>query len=307
MTLTFHSIIILVCLGGLWLGADWLVEGSVSIARKLGISELIIGLTIISMGTSAPEFAVTIISAFKGLSNISVGNIVGSNIFNLGFILGGVALVRPIATSEAIVRRDGSVLILSTFLLLLIFLDLRLSLWEGMLLITFLVCYILMLFHARAEIGEEIEPLPFNWRQPAKLIVGLAAILLSSHFLVESAAFIARSFGISEWVIGVTIVAMGTSTPELATSLVAVIKGHHGISAGNLIGSDIFNLLGVLGLAGTLQSLTVSPEAYGSLLLLCGMVICVVIMMRTGWRVSRVEGGILVAIGLARWIMDFMR
>jgi len=105
----------------------------------------------------------------------------------------------------------------------------------------------------------------------------------------------------------VTIVAMGTSTPELATSLVAVIKGHHGISAGNLIGSDIFNLLGVLGVAGTLQSLTVSPEAYGSLLLLCGMVICVVIMMRTGWRVSRMEGGILVAIGLARWIMDFMR
>jgi cation:H+ antiporter len=138
------------------------------------------------------------------------------------------------------------------------------------------------------------------------LLIGFTFIILSSHFLVASATSIARAFGVSEWVIGVTIVAMGTSIPELVTSMVAVLRGHHGLSAGNLVGSDIFNLLGVLGFAGMLQSMTVSPEAYGSLFLLCGMVITVVVMMRTGWRISRIEGAILVCMGLARWIADFM-
>jgi cation:H+ antiporter len=307
MNLIFDVTIIVACLGGLWIGANWLVEGSVSVARKFGISELVIGLTVISMGTSAPEFAVSILSALKGHANISVGNVVGSNIFSLGFILGGVALVRPIVASNTIVKRDGSVLIFTTFLLLLIFLDLRLSFWEGMLLICLLVCYILCLFYFKETVSEEVTSGAFNWYQPLKLLVGLAAILLSSHFLVDSASSLARTFGISEWVIGVTIVAMGTSTPELVTSLVAVLRGHHGLSVGNLIGSDIFNLLGVLGVTGTLQSLTVSPEAYSSLFLLCGMVVTVVIMMRTGWQVSRVEGGILVCIGMVRWIMDFTR
>jgi len=226
---------------------------------------------------------------------------------SLGFILGGVALVKPIVTSDTIVKRDGSVLIFTTFLLLFIFWDLHLSFWEGMLLMSLLICYILCLFYYREPIGEKVAADKFNWYHPFKLLTGLAAILLSSHFLVDSASSLARTFGVSEWVIGVTIVAMGTSTPELVTSLVAVLRGHYGLSAGNLIGSDIFNLLGVLGVAGMLQSLTVSPEAYGSLLLLCGMVVTVVIMMRTDWKVSRIEGGILICIGMARWIMDFTR
>jgi len=307
VNLFFDVIIICACLGGLWLGANWLVEGAVSVARKLGIPELVIGLTVISIGTSAPEFAVTILSALKGLPNISVGNIVGSNIFNLGFILGGVALVQPITTSAAIVKRDGSVLILSTLLLLLIFLDLSLSFREGILLLSLLAGYILYLFFSRETLAEKVSAESFVWYQPIKLFIGLAAILLSSHFLVESAASLARAFGISEWVIGVTIVAMGTSTPELVTSLVAVLKGHHGLSAGNLIGSDIFNLLGVLGVAGIMRPLSVSPEAYGSLLLLSGMVITVVFMMRTGWQITRLEGGILVCMAMTRWIMDFIR
>lgn len=307
MNLCIDLIIIVACLAGLWIGAIWLVESSVSIAKKIGISELVIGLTIISIGTSAPEFAVTIFSALKGQANISVGNIVGSNIFNLGFILGGVALVRPVVTSNTIVKRDGSLLIFTTFLLLFIFMDLHLSFWEGVLLMSLLVCYIMCLFYYRETISEKVTVSTFNWHQPLKLITGLAFILLSSHFLVDSASSFARTFGISEWVIGVTIVAMGTSTPELVTSLVGVLRGHHGLSAGNLIGSDLFNLMGVLGVAGALQSLTVSTEAYSSLFLLCGMVVVVVIMMRTNWQISRVEGGILVCIGMVRWIMDFTR
>jgi len=149
VNLVFDVIIIGACLGGALGRRHWVVEGSVSIARKLGVSELIIGLTIISIGTSAPEFAVTILSALKGHANISVGNVVGSNIFNLGFILGGVALVSPIATSGTLVKRDGSVLILSTFLLLFFFIDLRLSFWEGMLLLCFLIFYLRYLFYFR--------------------------------------------------------------------------------------------------------------------------------------------------------------
>lgn len=307
MVLFLDILIIIACIGGLWFGANWLVDGSVCVAKKIGISELAIGLTIVSMGTSAPEFAVSILSALKGHANISVANVVGSNIFNLGFIMGGVALIRPIITSETIVKRDGSVLIFSTFLLLLIFMDLHLSRWEGMLLICLLVCYIICLFFFKSTESEDINPGKFNWYQPVKLVAGLAAILLSSHFMVDSAISIAQTFGISEWVIGVTIVALGTSTPELSTSLVAVLRGHYGLSVGNLIGSDIFNLLGVLGFAGALQSLTVSPAAYGSLFLLCGMVVIVVIMMRTGWQISRREGGVLLCIGILRWVMDFTR
>ncbi len=305
MDLISDIIIIIACMGGLWIGANWLVEGSVIVSRKIGISELVIGLTIVSIGTSAPEFAVSVLSALKGHANISIGNVVGSNIFNLGFILGGVALVRPIATTNILIKRDGSVLVLTTFLLLFLFVDLHLAFWEGVLLMSLLVSYVMYLFYCRESGGEEISAGNFRWYHPIQLLIGLAALLLSSHFMVDSATIVARELGISEWVIGVTIVAMGTSTPELVTSLVSVLKGHHGLSVGNLIGSDIFNLLGVIGLAGTLQSMTVSPEAYGSLILLCGMVVTVVVMMRTGWQVSRTEGGILVCIGMVRWIMDF--
>jgi cation:H+ antiporter len=231
---------------------------------------------------------------------------VGSNIFNLGFILGGVALVRPISTSRTIVKRDGSVLIFTTFLLLLLFMDLFLTFWEGLLLLCLLLTYILYLFYSRQTVSDEISAGTFRWYHPFMLLIGFAFIILSSHFLVASATSVARAFGVSEWVIGVTIVAMGTSIPEMVTSLVAVLRGHHGLSAGNLVGSDIFNLLGVLGFAGILEPMTVSPEAYGSLFLLCGMVITVVIMMRTGWRISRIEGAVLICMALARWIADFI-
>ena len=306
MNLLLDAMTLVACLAGLWIGADWVVESSVRTARKIGISQLIIGLTIVSFGTSAPEFAVSAIAALKGHGNISAGNVVGSNIFNLGFILGGVALVRPISTSSTIVKRDGSVLVFTTFLLLLLFMDLSLTFWEGVLLICLLVAYILYLFYSRQTVGDEVSAGSFRWYHPLMLLIGFAFILLSSHFLVASAISVARAFGISEWVIGVTIVATGTSIPELVTSLVAVLRGHHGLSAGNLVGSDLFNLLGVLGFAGTLEPMTVSPEAYGSLFLLCGMVIAVVVMMRTGWRISRIEGAVLVCMGLARWIADFI-
>jgi len=304
-SILFNILLILLSVLVLWGGAVWIVESAARIARRLGLSDLVIGLTVVAIGTSSPEFAVTVGAALKGQGAISVGNVIGSNIFNLGFILGGVAMVRAIATSRTMVMRDGGVLIAITLLLLLFFLDLHIARWEGMILLALLVLYIGSLLYFR----EAIEDAPlgeFRWYEVPRLLIGLALVIGGGHFMVEAAVALARMVGISEWAIGVTIVAAGTSAPEFATSLVAVLRGRHGISAGNLIGSDIFNLLGVLGLAATIRPMTVDPSVYSSLWMLAGMVVLVVIfLMRTGWSLSRWEGALLVLINLIRWILDF--
>lgn len=301
-------LILTVCVIGLWLGGSWIVDSAARIARRIGMSELVIGLTIVAIGTSAPEFAVTIAAALNGQSDISVANVVGSNIFNLGFILGGVALVAGIPTTRKLVWRDGMMLIGATVMLLVFMLDLRLAWWEGAIMLATLIVYVsyLIIKRDRSDSADEIPAGHFSFRDIPLLIGGIALIIVSGHYLVESAIVIARFFGVSEWVIGVTIVAAGTSAPELATSLVGVLRGRHAISVGNLIGSDLFNLLGVLGLAAMISSLTVGEAAYGSLIVLCGLVIVVVILMRTGWRLTRLEGGLLVGVNAIRWIADFI-
>ncbi len=296
---------LILSIGALWIGAVWVVDSASRTAQKMGVSDLVIGLTVVALGTSAPEFAVTITAAVKGQADISVGNIVGSNIFNLGFILGGVAIFRAISTSRKLVFRDGMLLIFASFLLLAFLWDSTLQHWEGAVLIVVLLLYLIYLFIRRETIEEEIPRGTFRWYDIPLLILGLVFIVAGGHFLVDSASSLARSIGISEWVIAVTIVAAGTSTPEFVTSLVAVIKGKHGLSAGNLIGSDLFNLLGVLGLAAVIRKMEIAPGAYTEIVLLSALVITVVIMMRTGWKISRKEGIALVLINLIRWIINF--
>jgi cation:H+ antiporter len=308
-----NSLIVLVAIVVIGQGAHWLVEAAAQIANRLGISELIIGLTVVALGTSAPEFAVTLTAAFKNQGDISVGNIVGSNIFNLGFILGGAALFRAIPTNRMLLVRDGLVLLVaSVALLLIIGIDLKLNWWDGAILASGLVIYLGILFRQRKappgaeeEVGELVSGKHSLARNIVMLVVGLTSILLGSHFLVDSATAIARAFGVSEWVIGVTIVAAGTSAPEFATTLAGVLKQRYDISAGNLIGSDIFNLLGVLGVAGLLRPVEVDPMARFSLAALMAMVLAALFFMRTGWRISRFEGLILVLIAAARWTFDF--
>lgn len=307
MTVALDILIILACIVALWRGAVWVVETATRMARKLGMSDLIIGLTVVAIGTSAPEFAVTAVAALEGQSDISVGNVVGSNIFNLGFILGGLAIFRGIVTTRKLVFRDGSVLIGTTILLVSFLRDLTLQRWEGITLMVILAVYVAFLIYQRSELEEQIPEGSFRWLDVPLFLLGLALIVGGGHFFVEAASNLARHIGISEWVIGVTIVAVGTSAPEIATSLVALLRGQHGMSAGNLIGSDLFNLLGVLGLAAVLQPMTVDPAARSSVLLLAAMVLLVVIMMRTGWKLTRLEGGVLVLITAVRWVMDFMR
>ncbi|MFZ1401227.1 MAG: sodium:calcium antiporter [Candidatus Promineifilaceae bacterium] len=305
---TFLDIlIIVVCIVALWQGAELVVNAATRIARKIGMSDLVIGLTVVAIGTSAPEFAVTVVAALEGQSDISVGNVVGSNIFNLGFILGGLALLKGITTTKTMVYRDGGMLIGTTILLIIFMFDLTLNRFESATLLIILVAYIGYLIYRRSESEEHIPEGEFNWLDAPKFIAGIAIIVTAGHYFVESASDLARLIGLSEWVIGVTIVAVGTSAPEIATSLVALLRGQSGMSAGNLVGSDLFNLLGVLGLAGLLNPMTVNPAAQSSIFLLGGMVVLVVVMMRTGWRMSRWEGGLLIVITIGRWVLDFMR
>jgi cation:H+ antiporter len=309
-----NSGIVLATFFAIAIGAKYVVDSAAALAHRARVSELVVGLTVVALGTSAPEFGVTLVAAFEGRSSISVGNIVGSNIFNLGFILGGAALVRAIPTSILIVWRDAIVLVGATVVLfLLVGIDLELGVLDGAVLFLLLLAYLRYIWVDRKNgapsdrEGEVTEPVfkSAPWKEGALLALGLVTIGVASHFLIGSASALARSFGVSEWTIAVTIVAAGTSVPEFATTLAGVVRGRTAISAGTVIGSDIFNLLGVLGVAGLLHPMTLAPAARTSLLALTGMVFVVFVMMRTNWRLSRTEGLILIMLAAFRWALDF--
>ena len=299
-------IIVLVCVGVIAKGATWLVDSASKIAKRMGISELVIGLTILALGTSAPEFAVSILAALKGIGDIAIGNIVGSNIFNLGFILGGTAIIHSLKTSRIVIVRDGFFLLFGTFILLFFLWDLALTKFEGGILFSLLILYLSYLYIKREPLEMDQVTGKMDWWDPVSLIGGLAMVLFGAHFMVESAVNLARYLGVSEWVIGATVIAAGTSAPEFATSLAAALRSRYGMSVGNLIGSDIFNLFGVLGVAGILSDIPVGLDARVHLVFLSLMVALVLVFMRTGWVVSRREGYILVMIGLVRWIYSFI-
>ncbi len=301
MSTSINILIIVATIFGLWGGAHWVVESASRIAKKLGMSELVIGLTIVAFATSAPEFAVTVSAAMEGKMAISVGNVVGSNIFNLGIILGIVAIFGVVKTNSIILYRDALILVGTGLLLALFFYDLTLSFIEGIIMLLLLVAYVIFLIRSKVEVDETIPEGDFRWYHVIFLILGVFIIIGSAHLLVLSASDIAREFGISEWMIGITIVAAGTSIPELATSLVALYKGKYGISIGNLIGSDLFNMLGVLGTASIIKPLTISQTDYSSVLILASYLIFLFIFMRISWRITKIEGAIIFLIALFRW------
>ena len=307
----FDFILVLVSIMMLWKGADWLVDSAAEIAHSLKVSDLVIGLTVVAFGTSAPEFAVTISAAITGQTDISIGNVIGSNIFNLGFILGGTAIIRPISTSPKLFYRDGFFLLITTAMIFILFFGLNgyddndsYSKIEGLVLFSLLFCYIIFLF-IKKDPPEEVHPETANYKSYIFLLIGLFMIVFGGHLMVKHASIIASYFGVSDWVIAVTIVAAGTSAPEFATSITAALKGRHGIAVGNLIGSDLFNLLGVLGLAGMINPSTLDQSIFDSVFLLVLMVGLTLFMIRTNWKIGRLEGAILVSINLVRWYFDF--
>lgn len=231
-------------------GADWFVDGASAIADRLGIPQLIIGLTVIAMGTSAPEAAVSITAALKDSADITVGNIVGSNILNTLIILGVTSVIVPIAVSKSTVVTEVPFMIFITLLLLVQGIDGTANLIDGIVLLIFFVVYLAYLF-IRAKKGKTADNIDIKkrklWQSILSAVLGLGLIVLGSDIAVDSAVSIAKAFGMSERFIGLTIVALGTSLPELFTSVSAAKKGNADIAIGNIIGSNIFNILFVVG------------------------------------------------------------
>lgn len=259
----------------LTLGADLLVRGASRIALLLGISPLVVGLTIVAFGTSAPEMAVSVGAALDGKADIALGNVVGSNIFNVLFILGLSAVIAPLVVHQQLIRLDVPLMIYASVLVWLFAKDGMLSSWEGGFLSLLIVGYTAFLIvqsrresaevqkEMAGEVGEIPKPETKEWvLNPILITVGLAMLVFGANWLVDGAITVARNLGVSELVIGLTIVAAGTSLPELATSVVAAIKGERDIAVGNIVGSNIFNIFAVLGFSTVVAggSVPVSPN-----------------------------------------------
>lgn len=232
-------------------GADWFVDGASGIATKFGIPQLVIGLTIVAMGTSAPEAAVSISAAIGGSADITIGNIVGSNILNIFIILGISAVITTLAVASSTIKYETPFMILVTVLLLVLGLDKTIGLIDGIILIIAFIAYLTYLF-IMAKNNKEEQPEAKQmaiWKAILLTIIGLALIILGSNVTVDAATAIAKAFGVSERFIGLTIVALGTSLPELFTSVSAARKHNADIAIGNIVGSNIFNILFVVGIS----------------------------------------------------------
>lgn len=289
----------------LYIGAELLVKGSSGVALRAGIPSLVVGLTIVAFGTSAPELVVSITAGINGTGNIAVGNVVGSNIFNIAMILGLSSLLYPIKVNLKVLKIDIPIVITISFLMLVFLLDKTILRYEAILLVILFVMYVTFtVVQGRREqkkIEGEDETIIVDKKRPLSLdiifiIAGLASLVFGSRLFVNGATDLARIFGISDAVIGLTIVAGGTSLPELATSVIAAIKKEEDIAIGNIIGSNIFNILGILGITGTMTPLVAGGIGYTDIAVMIGITIFLLPLMRTGFRIVRAEGIVLLLI-----------
>lgn len=287
----------------LW-GADRLTEGAVAVAEKMKMPQIVIGLTIVAMGTSMPEFCVSLISALKGTSDLAVGNIVGSNIFNALLIVGVSALVAPMTIMETTVRKDIPFALVASALLLIMCLDGDISrLDAGILFVMFLIFMYMTLKGAKKQGADAEEALEGEGKKPMAtwlsvvwILVGLLCLIGGSNLFVEGATAVATNLGVSEAVIGLTIVAGGTSLPELATSVVSARKGNSGIAIGNALGSNVFNILAILGITGMITPMTLKGITYIDLSMLVISIMLVWLFSFTKYKIERWEGAVLTAV-----------
>ncbi len=246
---------------GLFLGGEFLVRGSVGLARRMAISPLLIGLTVVGFGTSTPELLVSLDAALRGVPDIALGNVIGSNIANILLIVGLSALVWPIAVSGTTLRRDTGVMVLGALALVPIFAFGFVSRPAGLVLLALLAAYLVWAYMVTSEyIKDEGAAPPAAWKSLVWAVAGLVLLVFGARFLVDGAVSIARGFGVSEAFIGLTIVAVGTSLPELATSLIAAFRRQSEIAIGNIVGSNIFNVLGILGLTAVVAPIPVAER-----------------------------------------------
>ena len=283
----------------LW-GADRLTDGAVAVAEKMKMPQIVIGLTIVAMGTSMPEFCVSLISALKGTSDLAVGNIVGSNIFNTLLIVGVSALVAPMSIMKTTVRKDIPFALVASALLLIMCLDGDISRIDAAILfVMFLIFMYITLRGAKVQGTdvEEKEKKPMaTWLSVVWILVGLACLIGGSNLFVDGATAVATKLGVSEAVIGLTIVAGGTSLPELATSVVSARKGNSGIAIGNVLGSNVFNILAILGLTGVISPMTLKGITMTDLSMMVISIILIWLFSFTKYKIERWEGAILTAV-----------
>ena len=291
--------LLILSLVALYIGAGWLVQGSSALALKAKVSPLVIGLTIVAFGTSAPELIVSLNATLSGQGDIAIGNIVGSNIFNIGVILGVSAIICPLQVKKQLLRIDIPVMLAATLLLTVLFWNGTLSRIEGFFFLAGIIVYTLFsLFYSRKH-GEgpnlELEEQPKHWAVDTLAIIGgLAVLVCASRLLVDNAVSIAKELGMSEAVIGLTIVAAGTSMPELATSIVAAYKRKTDIAIGNIVGSSLFNILAIAGSCSLVHPIEAKNVNYIDLLVMLAISVLLLPLVKSGQKISRAEGFVLI-------------
>ncbi len=274
-------------------GADYFVEGSSAIARLLKVPSVVIGLTIVAMGTSAPEAAVSITAGLAGSNELALSNVIGSNLFNLVLIVGICALIKPFIVDQSIMKRDFPIAILSSVLLLFFIRDDYLSRAEGLILLLLMAAYLVMTVISAIRNPIIINDMDRSLPMHTSLIyigLGLAAIIIGGDLVVDNACRIAAAFGLSETLIGLTIVAIGTSLPELVTSITASRKGESGLALGNVVGSNIFNIMFILGMSSTVHPIASDAVAFTDILILIALTLIIYIFCKLRRQMGRLMG-----------------
>lgn len=320
----FQIIILFISLFVLVWSADKFVLGASSLARNLGVSPMIIGLTIVAMGSSAPEMMVAASAALQGNPDTAVGNAIGSNITNIALVLGFTALLKPMAVSSSLIRQELPLVLILTFVTYWMFSDNVFSFWEGLILMigffTFILTLLIkslkqrknnsavdpMLVEAENDIPEQTT----TTKSVIWLVLGISLLILSSHYLVESAVYIAQAFGVSDLVIGLTVIALGTSLPELAASVASVIKKEDDLALGNIVGSNIFNILAVLPFAGLIAPGAINPEASSRdipIMIAITLLLFILCFSRKAgtFRITRFKGALLFISFIAYQVLLF--
>lgn len=292
------------------IGAEGLVRGATRVARALGVSPFMVGFTIVTFGTTAPEQVVSISAALRGNSELALGNVVGSNIVNVGLVLGAAAVVAPFTAHLRLLRVETPLVVLVSILLWLFCSDGTLSRLDGTLLLCGFAGLVVYMYRSaraeppevKAEVGKEAAVKMPIWQASLVMIVGLASLIGGAQLMVYAAVEIARAVGVSEWLIGLTVVAVGTSLPELAAAVVGAFRGESDLVLGNVVGSCLFNILMILGLTSVIQPMAVPPEALAvDLRVMFGFAVALLLIVANGLRVYRWEGILLVA-GYATFI-----
>ena len=305
----FDIVLIIAGVAMVLYGADRLTEGASALARRMNVSEIIIGLTIVAAGTSAPELFVSLVSALKGTPDMAIGNVVGSNTMNAMLIVGCAAVVAPMSISRNTVRKDIPFAVAASVLLPLLAIDAAIGRIDGIILLAGFAAFMYYTL-SQAKTGEadssDETKMQNPWLSVFFVVLGLALLVIGSNIFVDSASRVAYALGLSEAVVGLTIVAGGTSLPELATSVVAARKGQSAIAIGNVIGSNVFNILMILGLTATISPMQIQGITHIDLLMMLGSIVMVWLFSRTKYTVERWEGALLAVIYIAYvcWLLS---